>query len=276
MWVIWFERRRPGRNARWTGHHGYVGSADRDCWLRHGRADPPGPTPGGRSGSAIVGCADPELSAAAALADRASLRSETGTERPVPSFADYRELLRTQVPDALAIFTPHLSHYRVTMDALQAGCHVFIEKPLSTNVQEAADIVSLAKGRNLKVGVGHQFRLCPSLIEARRRIALGAIGPVRLVTCLLARPWLTTLGRQESTWRFNPKIGGRRHPLRRRRSLDRRFALDDRTDRAEVGAVQSDWVPGIDLVTAAAIRLADGTPVSLADFGNIARGALRA
>ena len=156
----------------------------------------------------IVGCADPDLSAAAALADRASLRSETGTERPVPSFADYRELLRAQVPDALAIFTPHLLHYRLTMDALQAGCHVFIEKPLSTNVQEAADIVSLAKGRHLKVAVGQQFRLSPSLIEARRRIAQGAIGPIRLVTCLLARPWLTTLGRQESTWRFNTKMGG--------------------------------------------------------------------
>ncbi len=77
------------------------------------------------------------------------------------------------------------------MDALQAGCHVFIEKPLSTNLQEAADIVSLARARDLKVGVGHQFRLCPSLIEARERIARGLIGPLRLVTCTLARPWLT-------------------------------------------------------------------------------------
>ena len=56
------------------------------------------------------------------------------------------------------------------MDALQAGCHVFIEKPLSTNVQEAADIVGLARGRSLKVAVGHQYRLCPSLAEARRHL----------------------------------------------------------------------------------------------------------
>ena len=69
-------------------------------------------------------------------------------------------------------------------------------KPLSTNVQEAADIVSLAHARDLKVGVGHQFRLCPSLIEARDRIAQGAIGPLRLVTGVLARPWLTTRGRR--------------------------------------------------------------------------------
>ena len=57
----------------------------------------------------------------------------------VAVYSDPRELLREQAPDALAIFTPHLSHYRLTMDALQAGCHVFIEKPLTTNSQEAAE-----------------------------------------------------------------------------------------------------------------------------------------
>ena len=54
------------------------------------------------------------------------------------------------------------------MDALQGGCHVFIEKPLSTNPQEAVDIVGVARGRSRKVGVGHQYRLSPSFLEARR------------------------------------------------------------------------------------------------------------
>ena len=144
---------------------------------------------------------------------------------------------------------------------------MFIEKPLSTNLQEAADIVSLARARDLKVGVGHQFRLCPSLIEARDRIAAGAIGPLRLVTCILARPWLSTLGAEEKSWRAstNRAAGG---------------ILADAGDHlidallwttgqvaVEVGAIQSQTDPGIDLVTAAAIRLADGTPVSLAISG---------
>ena len=96
-------------------------------------------------GVAIVGCADPDPVAAAALADRASIGASSGTNRSIRSFTDHRELLATEAPDALAIFSPHLSHYRHSMDALQAGCHVFIEKPLSTNLQEAADIVSLAR-----------------------------------------------------------------------------------------------------------------------------------
>ncbi len=86
-----------------------------------------------------------------------------------------------------AIFTPHFWHYRLAMDALQAGCHVFIEKPLSTNVQEAADIVGLARGRSLKVAVGHQYRLCPSLAYARRRLQKRTIGPLRMVTAAFCR-----------------------------------------------------------------------------------------
>jgi predicted dehydrogenase len=216
---------------------------------------------------AIVGCADSDLAAAQTLADRVVQRAGSRTREPVRIFSDHRELLRNLRPDALAIFSPHLSHYRLTMDALQAGCHVFIEKPLSTNVQEAADIVALAHGRSLKVGVGHQYRLCPSLKEARERIADGTIGPVRLVSCILARPWLTSLGPKEREWRMNGQsVGGGILSDAGDHLVD---ALLWTTGQVamEVGAIQSHEVSGIDLVTAAAIRLADGTPAALAISG---------
>lgn len=216
----------------------------------------------------VVGCADPDLAAAESLATRASARlSERGKPGSVGAFTDHRELLHELEPEALAVFTPHLSHYRLAMDALQTGCHVFIEKPLSTNVQEAADIVSLARGRNRKVGVGHQFRLCPSLIEVRRRLADGAIGQVRLVTAILSRPWLATLGQEESTWRFDPKVAGGGILADAGDHLIDALLWTTRQPAREVGAIQSEWDPGIDLVTAAAIRLADGTPVALAISG---------
>src|SRR5262249_48488354 len=154
-------------------------------------------------GVAIAGCADPDIAAARALADRARVAGPSAAT-PVPAFADHRELLRAAAPNALAIFSPHRAHYRIAMDALQAGCHLFIERPPWTNVQEAADMVGLARARNLMVGVGHQYRIAPSLAEARRRLAAGAIGPLRLVTATLTRPWLETLGRAESAWRFDP------------------------------------------------------------------------
>jgi predicted dehydrogenase len=219
-----------------------------------------------QEGVAIVGCADPELEAARSLADRAASHPAS-RGASVPAFADHRELLLQTAPDALAVFSPHLFHYRLAMDALQAGCHVFIEKPLSTSVQEAADIVGLAHGRNLKVGVGHQYRLAPSLVEARRRLAAGAIGPLRLVTATLARPWLTTLGRPESAWRFDPESAGGGILADAGVHLIDAILWTTGQVAVEVGAIQSRREPDIDLVTAAAIRLADGTPATLAISG---------
>jgi predicted dehydrogenase len=219
-------------------------------------------------GVAIAGCADPDVATARALADRASgAQGQSASSKPVPAFADHRELLRKTAPDALAIFSPHLGHYRPAMDALQAGCHVFIEKPLSTNLQEAADIVALARARDLKVGVGHQYRLAPSLAEARRRLAEGVIGPVRLVSATLARPWLTTLGRAESAWRFDPKSAGGGILADVGDHLVDALLWTTGQIAHEVGAVQSRREPDIDLVTAAAIRLADGTPATVAISG---------
>jgi predicted dehydrogenase len=215
---------------------------------------------------AIVGCADPDFSAARALADRAAAGAG-GAAEPVRAFADHRELLRESAPDALAIFTPHLAHYRPAMDALQAGCHVFIEKPLSTNLQEAADIVALARARDLKVGVGHQYRLAPGLVEARRRLEEGAIGPVHLVSATLTRPWLATLGRAESAWRFDPEAAGGGILADVGDHLVDALLWTTGQAAHEVGAVQSRREPDIDLVTAAAIRLADGTPATLAISG---------
>jgi predicted dehydrogenase len=218
-------------------------------------------------GVAIVGCADPRLPVAQALADRATRPARGGGQpAPVAAFTDHRELLRQLAPDALAIFTHHLSHYRSAMDALQAGCHVFIEKPLSTSVQEAADIVGLARGRQLKVAVGHQYRLCPSLIEARRRIAAGSIGSLRLVTALLARPRHSP-GPQESTRLTDPDVAGNGILTGAGDHLiDALLWTTGRVAR-DVAAVQSQDGPGLDVVTAAAITLADGTPVSLALSG---------
>jgi len=215
-------------------------------------------------GVQVVGGADCNPAAAEVPAARVPVR---GAEPPAASFIDHRKSLRQTSPDSLAIFTPHLNHHRPAMDALQCGCHVFIEKPLSTNVQEAADIVGLARGRNRKVGVGHQDRLCPSLVEARRRLAAGTIGPTQLVRATLAQPWLVAHGGAEDLWRFDPKLAGGGlladagdHPIDALLWTTGQVAV-------EVAAIRHRLDSGLDLVTAAALRLADGTPATLAPSG---------
>jgi predicted dehydrogenase len=212
----------------------------------------------------VVGFADPEMAAARQLADRVPVPAGEPT---VGTFTDHRELLRQLQPDALAIFTPHLAHYRPAMDALQAGCHVFIEKPLSTNAQEAADIVGLARARQLKVGVGHQYRLRPSLVEARRRLEAGAIGPVRLVTAVLAQPWLAAHSGAEHSWRFDPKVASGGILADAGDHLVDTLLWTTRQAAVEVATLQTRHESGLDLVTAAAVGLADGTPATLAITG---------
>jgi predicted dehydrogenase len=212
-------------------------------------------------GVRIVACADRDLEAARALAASVSADGSVG------EFTDHRELLRQAAPDALAIFTPHLAHYRPAMDALQADCHVFIEKPLSTNAQEAVDIIGLARGRNRKVGVGHQYRLRPSLAEARRRVADGAIGRLRMVVASLAQPWLAGHGGRENSWRFDPKVAGGGILADAGDHLIDALLWTTGQAAVEVAAFQDRLESGIDVVTAAAIRLADGTPATLAVSG---------
>ncbi|MFO0889118.1 MAG: Gfo/Idh/MocA family oxidoreductase [Isosphaeraceae bacterium] len=212
----------------------------------------------------IVGCADLEREKAVAMASAVA----AGQASPdVGAHGDHRELLQQAGPDALLIFTPHRWHYRLAMDALQAGCHILVEKPLSTNVQEATDILGLARGRGLRVAVGHQYRLCPSLIEARRLLAEGRIGPLRLVTASLAQPWLARLTAGERDWRSDPRVAGGGVLTDLGDHLIDALLWTTGQAARDVYAVQTPWEMGLDLVTAATIRLRDDTPVSFSVSG---------
>lgn len=218
-------------------------------------------------GVRIVGCADPDLDAARSLVSSVKSASLEGS---VEAFTDHKELLARTNPDALAIFTPHRSHYRPAMDALQAGCHVFVEKPLSTNAQEAADIVGLARGRGRKVAVGHQYRLCPSLVEAKRRLGAGELGPLRMVTAVLSQPWLESHTGPEDSWRLDPKISGGGILADAGDHLIDALLWTTGVGAHEAAAFQAKLETGLDVVTAASVRLADGTPATLAISGNSA------
>jgi predicted dehydrogenase len=211
---------------------------------------------------AIAGCADPDIKAALTLADRASL-GDRGSETPVPAFDDHRELLRRTAPDAVAVFMPLQSHYRPTIDALQAGSHVFCDK-LSTSLQEASDIVGLARARNLTVGVDRPLRHCPSLIEARRRLAAGSIGHVRIVFTTATRPDRATSAYEGSLPApgSGPTAGGK--PANTGDDLIDVLLWTAGQLPVEVAAFPARRDAVSELAAAATIRLSDGTLVALA------------
>ncbi len=96
-------------------------------------------------------------------ASRAGLIADLGGN--LPGFNDYYEALRTLKPDAVSISTYPDTHAPYAIAALEAGCHVFVEKPLAETVEEAEAIVAKAHALKRKLVIGYILRVHPSWIR---------------------------------------------------------------------------------------------------------------
>jgi predicted dehydrogenase len=72
--------------------------------------------------------------------------------------------------DVVDIVTPTLSHHDCALEVIKAGKHVFIEKPISNTVEEAEEIIALAKEYNVKGQVGHVERFNPAFTAVKNQI----------------------------------------------------------------------------------------------------------
>lgn len=93
---------------------------------------------------------------------------------------DYRDLLTDDI-DALVIATPVKTHSALAREALRAGKHVLIEKPLTRTSSEALSLIHLAEQKGLALMVGHTFEYNPAVIALRDIIRSGDIGVVLYV-----------------------------------------------------------------------------------------------
>ena len=83
--------------------------------------------------------------------------------------------------DAVVIATPVHTHFKLAKDALLHGKHVLVEKPLTTNVAEAEELVTLATQQKRILAVGHTFLYNPAVHELRRMILAGDLGKIYCV-----------------------------------------------------------------------------------------------
>ena len=120
------------------------------------------------SGVELVAVADPSPDVSAPVASRLGCKS----------YADHRELLERERPDAVSIAVPTQGHLQVACDALAAGCHVLVEKPIAATIDDAKEIVSTAAAAGRVLAVGHIERFNPSVMELKRRLSDGQAGRV--------------------------------------------------------------------------------------------------
>jgi len=116
----------------------------------------------------------------------------------------WQEVVNRSDIDCVVVSVPNKFHRDIVVEALEAGKHVFCEKPLARNPREAAEMVEAAQksGRFLKVG--SNLRYFPSVLKARELLNSNQIGEV-----LFARGWIGHSGWQIGTWYSDAEmIGG--------------------------------------------------------------------
>jgi len=71
--------------------------------------------------------------------------------------------------DAIIIATPTATHHAIANDALNKGCHVFIEKPITTTINEANELIKISEKNNLIIQVGHIERFNPAFLLLKEK-----------------------------------------------------------------------------------------------------------
>jgi predicted dehydrogenase len=100
---------------------------------------------------------------------------------------DYREVLARKDVDAVIIATPDHWHQRITMDALQAGKHVYCEKPMVHSIDEGPAVIAAQNKSGRLLQIGSQYVSSMVYQKAKELIAGGAIGQINMVDAWLDR-----------------------------------------------------------------------------------------
>lgn len=107
----------------------------------------------------------------------------------VPVYDDHRTLLAELKPDAVEISTPHTLHFQQIMDALDAGCHVLCEKPMTCTSEEAHAVVEKARAAGKVMMVSYQRHQQALYRWMRQFIAEGNLGTLQFVTAQQYQSW---------------------------------------------------------------------------------------
>lgn len=127
------------------------------------------------------------------------LREVAAKTKPVTATTDYHELLADRNIDAIMVSaTPETTHYPMAKESLQAGKHVFLEKPIALELWEADDLINIAREKSLLFTIGYSQRFNPKFAYVKRSIDDGTIGEP--CSALVSRHITRNLGK---------KIGGR-------------------------------------------------------------------
>jgi predicted dehydrogenase len=105
----------------------------------------------------------------------------------IKKYTDYKRLLENAEIDIVTISTVSGIRPQIALDALEAGKHLILEKPMALSIKEADEIIKKSREKNLKVAVCHQLRFLPYIMRLKEEIDSGAFG--KLVHASASMRW---------------------------------------------------------------------------------------
>jgi predicted dehydrogenase len=120
-------------------------------------------------GCEIVGACDRESLMARQLCDRFRIKN---------AFGDVSHLLEACRPDVVHVATPPQAHFAIGKQCLEAGSHIYVEKPFTLSAKEAETLINVANLRGLKLTVGHDLQFSHASRRMRQLVSTGYLGGV--------------------------------------------------------------------------------------------------
>ena len=115
--------------------------------------------------------------------DLAKDRSQIYNARP---YTRYQELIQDPEVNVVDVTTQHESHFEIAKMALEAGKHVFVEKPICVKSQQGLELVGLAKKNGLSLGVAENTPFIPAYQEAEKILKQGTLGDIWFIRTMIA------------------------------------------------------------------------------------------
>ena len=123
-------------------------------------------------------------------------------------YTDWREMLQD---DRIQLFDnggPNDAHAEPCIAAAQAGKHIFCEKPLARNAEEAKEMLDAAAKAGVKHMVAHNYRFVPAIRLARDLIESGALGQIYHFRAVYLQEWIMPHYNEAKIWRLDKKVAG--------------------------------------------------------------------
>jgi predicted dehydrogenase len=122
-----------------------------------------------------------------------------------------REATRPDGIDAVAVTTPNVTHYEACVAFLDKGMDVICDKPLTTRLADAVDLVERQRRTGLVFGVTHAFAAFAMVRQAREMVRAGVLGRIRHVHIEFTQDWAVAPiapGHKGGQWRIDPERAG--------------------------------------------------------------------